>query len=63
MAKSILDRLLGRPGKRTEDIELPNESGRRDPRLPRPFDAARTGRNLREGFNAIQGLINAEKRK
>ncbi len=32
----LFDLLLGRAAKRTEDIELPNESGIVDPRLPKP---------------------------
>lgn len=51
-------------GKRTRDIELPMpEGGRRDPRLPKQFDAAKTGRTMREGWESLSGLIEASKRK
>ena len=51
-------------GKRTRDIELPNESGVVDPRLPpQPYDqlkkAFKTAKKISTFDNAVEGLKKA----
>lgn len=42
-------------GKRTRDVELPNKSGRQDPRLRTKVD------DLREGLGIVRGVIKRAK--
>lgn len=42
-------------GKRTRNIELPNDTGQRDPRLP----ARTTFKDIKQGYDAVRGLVDA----
>lgn len=51
--RKILDRILGKK-KITEDIELPSEGRRRDPRLPKKKKS--TFENIKEGYKIFKNL-------
>lgn len=48
---SMLERVFGKK-KRKEDIELPNESGKEDPRIKKP-DYGETAKKMREGLGIL----------
>lgn len=53
-SQGFLSKIFGKK-KRTEDIELPNESGRRDKRLPKPKEKSN---GIIENFKTMKERIN-----
>lgn len=53
----FLDRIKRLAKGKGEDVELPNDSGKKDPRLKTTADS------VMEGFNSVRGLMKAAGRK